>query len=172
MMILKRTKRHSKHTSSFWTVPVLVLLVNVIADSSSLVFAQDSEGTTFYTRSTVGKDHYDGLSPETAWKTVNRAARELGPGDTLFIGPGLYREGVQLNSGGLPGQPLRILGDSSGKITGDPPGPVVMAGSVPIDETIFKPGEAPGVFIADFFRFRCARIGRDGWLAGPLPQRS
>jgi len=113
-----------------------------------LAFAQESEGITYYTRSTVGKDHNDGTSPETAWLTVTRAARELGPGDTLIIGPGIYRESVTIKQGGLPGRPVKIVGDSSGKYTGDLPGPVLMAGTVPVDETIFEPEGTPGVFKA------------------------
>jgi len=153
MFISKRNKRSFTQTRAFWAVAFTVLLVNCLTGSSSLVFGQDLEGTTYYTRSTVGKDYYDGLSPETAWQTVGRAKRELGPGDTLIIGPGLYREGVQLSSGGLPGRPLRIFGDSSGKLTGDPPGPVVMAGAMPIEETIFEPEGTPGVFMATFSDF-------------------
>jgi len=133
---------------TFWATAVTVFLVNCLPGSLCLVFGQDSEGTTYYTRSTVGKDFNDGTSPETAWLTVTRAARDLGPGDTLIIGPGLYRESVVIKRGGLPGRPVRIFGDSSGKMTGDPPGPVVMAGTIPIDETIFEPEGTPGVFKA------------------------
>ena len=120
--------------------------------------AKDGESQTYYTRATVGEDHHDGLSPQTAWKTVRRSARDLGPGDTLIIGPGLYREGVELQGHGLADRPLRILGDSSGKWTGDPPGPVVMAGAVPIDESIFQPEGAPGVFKAIFSDFKVVGI--------------
>jgi hypothetical protein len=147
MSITKNEKRSFTPTRSFWTVAINVVLVNCLA-GSTLVFAQAPEGRTYYTRSIIGKDNYDGLSPKTAWQTVSRAKRELGPGDTLIIGPGLYREGVQLSGSGLPGRPLRIFGDSSGKLTGDPPGPVVMTGAIPIEETIFKPEGTPGVFMA------------------------
>ena len=132
---------------------VKALLTVYLLGFCALVFGQDTEGTTYYVRSLEGSDSNDGISPETAWKTVKHAARKLTPGDTLIIGPGLYREGVQLESGGLPGRPLRIMGDATGKLTNDPSGPVVMAGSVPIDESIFKPEGAPGVFMADFSDF-------------------
>jgi len=153
MIISIKNKGPFKQARSIWSIAVAIFLVSGLPDSSLLVFAQDFEGTTYYIRSTVGQDHHDGLSPKTAWKTINRASRELGPGDTLFIGPGLYREGVSLANGGLPGRPLRIIGDSSGKITGDLTGPVVMAGSVPIDESIFKPEGSPGVFTATISEF-------------------
>ena len=141
-------KRFSARTRPIWAATFMVLLINYFPASSWLAYGQDAVGTTYYTRSTVGNDSNDGTSPETAWKTVTRGARDLGPGDTLIIGPGLYRESVGINTGGLPGQPVRILGDSSGKITGDLPGPVVMAGSRPIDETIFEPEGTPGVYKA------------------------
>ncbi len=153
MFISTSKNRSSIRTRSFWAIAVTACFVNLLPDSSGLAFGQDPEGTTYYTRSTVGKDHYDGLSPETAWQTVTRSTRELGPGDTLIIGPGLYRGAAWLHGEGLPGRPLRILGDPSGKLTGDPPGPVVMAGTVGIEETIFEPEGTPGVFratISDF----------------------
>jgi hypothetical protein len=148
MIISRRNRLSFIRTRSFWVTAVTVFLVNCFSGNSWLAFAQDSEGTTYYTRSTVGKDSNDGTSPATAWLTVNRAASELGPGDTLIIGPGLYRESVSIKRGGLPGRPVRIFGDSSGKMTGDPPGPVVMAGTIPVDETIFEPEGTPGVFKA------------------------
>lgn len=139
---------------SFWARAVVVVCACCLSSESWLAFGQDTEdstaieGSTYYVRSTVGKDTNDGMSPETAWATVSRGALELGPGDTLIIGPGTYRESVKIERGGLPGKPVRILGDASGNRTGDPPGPVIMAGSVPVDESIFEPEGSPGVFKA------------------------
>ena len=119
---------------------------------------QQPQGRIFYVRSTNGSDHRDGKSPETAWLTVRRGVRDLAPGDTLIIGPGLYREGTQLNGSGLPGRPLRIQGDPSGQLTGDSPGPVVMAGSFPVDENLFEPEGTPGVFVARFDDFEVVGV--------------
>ena len=101
----------------------------------------------------MGDDTNDGTSPETAFLTIARGARQLGAGDTLIIGPGTYRDSVKIERGGLPGRPVRILGDPSGKRTADPPGPVLLAGSVPVDESIFEPEGSPGVYKASIPEF-------------------
>lgn len=141
----------SRATRIFFLFTVISLFV---FGYSPLVLGQETEGTTYFVRSLEGNDQYDGTSPESAWKNVKQAVRFLGPGATLIIGPGLYREGVQLRKGGLPGQPVRIIGDPSGKLTNDPPGPVVMVGTRPFDETLFEPEGTPGVYMAKFPDFK------------------
>ena len=136
------------HKFFFYLITTILLLSGPYSGNSWLAFGQDTEGTTYYVRSTVGNDDNNGTSPDSAWKTVTRGVRDLGPGDTLIVGPGLYRESVGIKTAGLPGKPVKILGDASGKSTGDLPGPVMMAGSVPIDETLFEPEGSPGVYQA------------------------
>ncbi|MCE9606091.1 MAG: right-handed parallel beta-helix repeat-containing protein [Planctomycetia bacterium] len=41
---------------------------------------------------TQGSDAHDGLTPQTAWKTLHKAAREARAGDTVTIAPGRYVE--------------------------------------------------------------------------------
>jgi len=151
---LRSNKPNFPPAHSFFARTVVLVCACFLGSESWLAFGQDTEestdieGSTYYVRSTVGKDTNDGMSPETAWATVTRGALELGPGDTLIIGPGTYRESVNMKRGGLPGRPIRILGDATGNRTGDPSGPVMMAGSVPVDESIFEPEGSPGVYKA------------------------
>ncbi|MBN1672318.1 MAG: right-handed parallel beta-helix repeat-containing protein [Kiritimatiellae bacterium] len=42
-----------------------------------------------------GDDRNDGASWQTAWQTVGHGVNQLGPGTTLTIGPGVYRESVR-----------------------------------------------------------------------------
>jgi len=42
--------------------------------------------------SLTGDDSRDGLTPQTAWKSLHKAAREARAGDTVTIGPGRYVE--------------------------------------------------------------------------------
>jgi parallel beta-helix repeat protein len=106
------------------------------------------EGRTFYVRGTVGRDANRGLSPQTAWRSISKLSRALRAGDTAYVGPGLYRDRIILRHDGAPGKPIRIVADQTGRFTGDPPGTVMVAGSDPIDEQIFAPHSAPGVFTA------------------------
>jgi len=66
-----------------------------------------------------GKVYYvDGSAPNAAdsnpgtdarpWKTLNRAgkAKELKPGDTVFIKSGIYREDFWIKASGEPGKPI------------------------------------------------------------------
>lgn len=41
---------------------------------------------------TDGDDSRDGLTPQTAWRTLHKAARDAGAGDTVTIAPGRYVE--------------------------------------------------------------------------------
>jgi len=58
---------------------------------------------------------------------VTRAAQVLAHGDRIVIGPGQYREAVLISERfGTPEAPLAVVGDESGKLTGDAPGAVVV----------------------------------------------
>lgn len=124
----------------------LFFILATLAMTSWSAFGQATEGTTYFVRSTVGSDSEDGKTPQSAWKTVSRSAQVLGPGDTLIIGPGIYREHVRIEVSGLPDRPISIKGDPSGVLTGDPPGAVMMTGTVPVDESQFEPEGSPGVY--------------------------
>jgi parallel beta-helix repeat protein len=81
----------------------------------------------------------DGSSPAAAdtnpgteakpWKTIARAgiAKELRPGDTVYIKTGLYREGVNITVSGQPGKPITFAAA--------PGAYVVVKGSRRISET-------------------------------------
>ncbi|MDX2166457.1 MAG: right-handed parallel beta-helix repeat-containing protein [Deltaproteobacteria bacterium] len=96
--------------------------------------------TTFYVRES-GDDGANGKSPETAFRTLERAVKNLGPGDEVFVGPGTYRPPVVapsepqptevvelLNVVGTERDPIRITADPTGAATGDPAGPVIVDG--------------------------------------------
>jgi len=91
----------------------------------------------FYLRQTLGDDGNDGRSPATAWRSLSKLDKALEAGDTAYVGPGLYRDAVFLRNSGTEEAPIRILGDPSGRHTGDPPGVVLIAGADPVDESVF-----------------------------------
>jgi hypothetical protein len=53
-----------------------------------------------------GFDGYLGQSRRFAVRTIQRAADQADPGETILIWPGTYREEVFLRRGGRPGRPL------------------------------------------------------------------
>jgi len=60
--------------------------------------------------SPTGSDENDGLSVDSAWKTLAAAVPKLRPGDTLYLLGGTYEAGFAVTVKGEPGNPVRILG--------------------------------------------------------------
>lgn len=75
--------------------------------------------TTYYVRVT-GSDAADGLGPATAWQTIDKAANTVAAGDTVYIGAGVYRELVTMDTAGSLGNIISYIGDVDGAQTGDP----------------------------------------------------
>lgn len=131
------------------------LLGAFIVAGSQLMLASQSEkpsaptpGRVFFVRQTVGSDVNDGLSPATAWKTISRLAERLQAGDSVYIGPGLYRENVVPRNPATAEKRIRFIADAEGRLTGDPPGAVMITGADPFDETLFKREKAAVVYRA------------------------
>src|SRR5207245_9777291 len=103
-------------------------------------------GSAYYVRATVGDDTHDGRSPQTAWQHFSRRAIAMHAGDTAYVGPGLYRDGIKIQNSGTPQSRITLIGDTTGQHTGDPPGAVMITGADPIDEAIFVPSSTPGVY--------------------------
>lgn len=93
----------------------------------------DEHRITYYVR-TSGSDTNDGLTPDTAFATIQKAVnRCTGEGYTIYVGPGTYTDRVEVGYGagtsaksGKKASPNRIIGDTGGTRTGDPPGPVTV----------------------------------------------
>ena len=69
----------------------------------------------YYVNGTTGDDENDGLTSSTAFKTINRAAQEAQPGDTVLVAAGLYREHIKPARGG-ESENNRITYRASGKV--------------------------------------------------------
>jgi hypothetical protein len=117
----------------------------LLAAILTILISHDALAAVYYVRQTVGDDANDGLSPKTAWKTLKKLS-SLRAGDTAYVGPGLYRDVVQLTNDGTPEARITFIADNAGKYTGDPPGRVMLAGSEPMDESSFLPTSSPGVY--------------------------
>lgn len=104
----------------------LNLVVPIVASVISLTVTV-AHATTYFVR-TSGDDTRDGLSPATAFASIRPAARLLqNPGDRLIVGPGTYNEGnIKPRGSGTAEAPIVLHADTTGELTGDPAGPVVI----------------------------------------------
>ncbi len=107
-------------------------------------------GHVYYVRQTIGDDANDGLTPQTAWRTVGKLSSAMHAGDTAYVGPGLYRDKIVVLNDGSADAPITIIADNKGAVTGDPPGVVMITGADPVDEEIFSYDSAMGVYSASF----------------------
>jgi len=108
--------------------------------------SQPQERRVFYVRQTVGVDANDGLTPESAWRSLSMLETAMRAGDTAFVGPGLYREMITVPNSGTAEEPITFLADTSGEHTSDPPGVVMITGADSVDETNFEPHSSPGLY--------------------------
>lgn len=95
---------------------------------------------TFYVRE-GGDDGADGLTPERAFRTLERAVDNLSAGDVIYVGPGLYgnpprapgepqpTQSVHIDEAiGTAALPIRLVADITGEKTGEAPGQVFIDG--------------------------------------------
>ncbi len=135
-----------------------VLLVMAAVLASPL----QSAAVTYYVRQTVGDDANDGLSAARAWRGIAKLSTAMQAGDTAYVGPGLYRDQVTVMNGGTSEKRVVFIADTTGQHTGDPPGPVMIAGADPVDETIFTPHTTPGTYKAEVPYNVAAVVEMDG----------
>lgn len=75
---------------------------------------------TYYVRAS-GNDARNGLTPQTAFKTISKAASTVKAGDTVFVGAGTYSESstVYFTTPGAQAVPTLFQADRDGSRTGD-----------------------------------------------------
>ncbi len=77
-----------------------------------------SAPVTRYVNGASGDDANDGLSKDKPLRTIQRAADQVNPGDTVMIAPGLYFETVRFTRGGTAEQPVAFRADGEpGSVT-------------------------------------------------------
>lgn len=81
---------------------------------------------TYYVRKT-GDNGNTGLSPAQAWLTIDNAANTVAAGDIVYVGSGVYRELVTMDTPGAAGNLIQYIADITGAYTGDA-GPVIISG--------------------------------------------
>jgi parallel beta-helix repeat protein len=80
----------------------------------------------YYVRKT-GNDSNDGLSPETAFLSIQKAASVMESGDMVYVGAGIYNEEITPQNSGSAARDISFVADTDGSETGDP-GDVIVQG--------------------------------------------
>jgi hypothetical protein len=79
--------------------------------------------STYYISNQRGNDENNGTSPSTPFATIGKAGTVVAAGDTVYIGPGTYRERVVLTTVGTLSDPIWWIPDPQAvEVTGDTPG--------------------------------------------------
>jgi hypothetical protein len=81
---------------------------------------------SYYVSRQRGSDSNSGTSQASPWLTLGYAIAHVAAGDTVYIGPGLYRENaLTFTVTGTAGAPIKYVGDPTCMyLTGDNPGTV------------------------------------------------
>ena len=87
-------------------------------------------GATRYVR-TSGSDANNGMTPATAWRTIDFAAMMVSFGDGVYVGAGTYNEVVQSAAHGTASDPIWFIADTLGTQTGDAGAVVIDGGGQP-----------------------------------------
>lgn len=138
---------------------VMVLFVVVVSPATA---------ADYYVKN-GGSNGADGLSIATAWATLNYAADQVDPGDTVHVLDGNY-QGFDLRRSGTLGNPIAFVADGSNvRITSDngvtPDGiNVENAAHVVIDGFIVDNRTRAGIraAVAEFITIRNCRAGSNG----------
>lgn len=86
-----------------------LLVLTAVVFLSSFTSLVTADGNVYYV-ATNGSDNSFGSSDQP-WRTIQRAANTLAPGDTVVVRAGIYQERVEINVNGLPGQPITFQGE-------------------------------------------------------------
>ena len=111
----------------------------------SFAFRAGLSAATLHVDGANGNDAQNGLTPASAWRTIQRAADVVNPGDTVFVAPGVYFERVLLARAGTDAQPITFRAAAPGTIVSGA-NPAIRAGQV----TWTSEGGAPNLYSIPF----------------------
>lgn len=71
----------------------------------------EPEATVYWVDAASGNDANTGLASASAFRTIQRAAALAGPGTTIYIRPGVYREAIRPAQSGTAAAPIRYVAE-------------------------------------------------------------
>lgn len=96
-----------------------------------------------------GDDANSGLDPANAWRTIQRAADDVRPGDTVLVGGGTYAETVRLRVTGAADAPITFANASGEKVMFSGAGKRLNRGFIADDKSHLR---FDGFYFKDFNR--------------------
>ncbi len=97
---------------------------------TNLTFWSTVQPNVYYVR-VSGSDTNDGATPDTAFRTITKAASVVAPGVTVYVGAGTYAESnINPVVSGTAASPVSFIADVDGAKTGDPGAVVINGGGV------------------------------------------
>ncbi|HDM31880.1 MAG TPA: DUF1565 domain-containing protein, partial [bacterium] len=95
--------------------------------STFLIYTLQAKANHIYYVRKIGSDSNDGLSPDNAFLTIQKAASVAQAGDIVFVGAGTYQEKIEIQNSGTAQDPIAFVADTEGTYTGDK-GEVIISG--------------------------------------------
>jgi len=85
-----------------------IILIAVVMIPTGLLIPHEAAGNHYYV-SPDGDDANPG-SFDQPWRTIQHAVENVGPGDVIWARGGTYNEGVDIETSGLRGRPITLIG--------------------------------------------------------------
>lgn len=147
----KKTPSKCTHVRLIRTLVLFLVLLPAVSVSLAA-------GTVYYIDAAAGSDSGDGLSPETAWRTINKiniSWEQIEPGDDILLKKGVVFTDASLNirKGGSAGDPLIIGAYGSGAL------PIIDCGPQQIHSGIYCSTENLAHIVIQDIEIRNSRWG-------------
>lgn len=113
------------NTLATWLTSAVVQAAPAVVQAAPAVSqATSADAATLYVDAVSGDDDDDGLTPASAFRTLQHAADVATPGTVIRVLPGIYRESVRPSADGTAAAPITFVADQG-------PGTAVVRGSYP-----------------------------------------
>jgi len=102
---MKRFRINKQNIAILLCILVFIVLILNVSLNENLALGS---GNVYYV-ALDGNDSNDGLSVDTAWRTIDKANRNLQAGDTVYVRGGTYNEIIEPWNSGTEGEPITYM---------------------------------------------------------------
>ena len=99
-----------------WLIRLMKKLAVIFGLFAGCAFPAWLAAATLHVDGANGSDSANGLTPATAWRTIQRAANVVNPGDLVSIQPGVYAESVAISRTGTAALPITFRATGPGVV--------------------------------------------------------